>query len=386
MMTQFAGDDLVGGENNSEPVHRYRRRHAKKIAYFISPHGFGHAARAASVMEALYSLDTSTRFEIFTTIPSWFFEEFLPGPASYHLQLTDIGLAQKNPFEDDFEETLRALNKLLPYDPAKIRAVSSEVFHLNCKLIICDIAPMGILVAKQAGIPSVLVENFTWDWIYKRHPQHDSQLNEHIGYLQRIFTAADFHVQTEPVCLQGSVDLLVGPASRKIKSSPGSVRQRLGLKAGNKLVLITTGGVPQEYDFLEKLREQSDIHFVIPGSRRSTQVRDNLILLPHHSEFFHPDLVNASDAVIGKAGYSTIAEVYHAGVPFGYIPCPNNPEAEKLVAFVAKKISGFEIQESEFQKGNWIRRLQDLLNMPRVKPNALNGADQIAGFISALLK
>ena len=150
--------------------------------------------------------------------------------------------------------------------------------------------------------------------------------------------------------------------------------------------MITTGGVPQEYGFLQKLREQSDIHFVIPCSRRSTELHDNLILLPHHSEFFHPDLVNASDAVIGKAGYSTIAEVYHAGVPFGYIPCPKNPEAEKLVAFIAKQMNGIEIQESDFQKGNWIQRLQDLLNMPRVKPNALNGADQIAEFIIALLK
>ena len=30
---------------------------------------------------------------------------------------------------------------------------------------------------------------------------------------------------------------------------------------------------------------------------------------------FHPDLVNASDAVIGKAGYNTLAEVFYAGTP-----------------------------------------------------------------------
>ena len=39
------------------------------------------------------------------------------------------------------------------------------------------------------------------------------------------------------------------------------------------------------------------------------RVEKNLILLPHHSVFFHPDLVNASDAVVGKLGYSTLAAV-----------------------------------------------------------------------------
>jgi len=32
--------------------------HSKdRIAFFISPHGYGHAARAAAVMEALHRLD-----------------------------------------------------------------------------------------------------------------------------------------------------------------------------------------------------------------------------------------------------------------------------------------------------------------------------------------
>ena len=30
----------------------------------------------------------------------------------------------------------------------------------------CDISPLGLMVAERAGLPSVLVENFTWDWLY----------------------------------------------------------------------------------------------------------------------------------------------------------------------------------------------------------------------------
>ncbi len=49
----------------------------RRIAYFVTPHGYGHASRAAAVMAALLELDASIRFEIFTQVPAWFFESSL---------------------------------------------------------------------------------------------------------------------------------------------------------------------------------------------------------------------------------------------------------------------------------------------------------------------
>ena len=66
-----------------------------RIACFISPHGYGHAARAAAVMEAFHLLDPEKEFEIFTTIPEWFFHHSLSGAFTYHPLLTDIGLVQE---------------------------------------------------------------------------------------------------------------------------------------------------------------------------------------------------------------------------------------------------------------------------------------------------
>jgi UDP:flavonoid glycosyltransferase YjiC (YdhE family) len=353
----------------------------KRIAYFISSHGFGHAARAASVMEAIHAIDPSIGFEIYTATPSWFFQDHLDGFLNYHYLMTDLGLVQKTPFEEDLDETIAQLNQLLPYEATQIAAVSHEITDLNCRLAICDVAPMGLLIAKKAGIPSVLVENFTWDWIYEGYLERDKQIGSHIRYLRRVFNIADVHIQTEPVCNPKPVDFRAGPASRKTKSPKMNVLRKLGLSENSLLVLITTGGVPQEYKFTDKISTRHDIRFVIPCGRQTPQCRDNLIFLPHHSEFFHPDLVNAADTVIGKAGYSTIAEVYHAGVPFGYIPCANNREAAKLVTFIEDEMSGLPIRESEFQSGSWTDQLNRLLQMPRIERKVPNGADQIAGFI-----
>ncbi len=357
-----------------------------RIAYFISAHGFGHAARAASVMAAIAAMDPSFRFDIFTTVPSWFFEDNLGGLFSYHDFVTDLGLVQRTPFEADIDRTLLNLNQLYPYDASRVTELSQHLSHLKNMLVICDIAPLGILCARETGIQSVLVENFTWDWIYQAYADDIPQLTAHIDYLARLYKMADVHIQTEPVCSWKSSDLFARPASRKIISSKTRVREELCIPAHHKLVLITTGGIPLEYEFLDLLYNQQGIHFIIPCGCRTAEYHKNLILLPHRSDFFHPDLVNASDAVIGKAGYSTIAEIYHTGVPFGFIPATYNPEHEILVEYIQSKMTGSEISESEFQTGNWVNRLDGLVNLPRIDRNVPNGADQIAEFILTLLR
>ena len=82
----------------------------KRIAYFISPHGFGHAARAASVMEAIHAINPLIGFEIYTATPSWFFQDNLDGFLNYHHLIADLGLVQKTPFEEDLDEPEKDFN------------------------------------------------------------------------------------------------------------------------------------------------------------------------------------------------------------------------------------------------------------------------------------
>ena len=115
------------------------------------------------------------------------------------------------------------------------------------------------------------------------------------------------------------------------------------------------------------------------------QVIDNLVLLPHHSDLFHPDIVNACDAVVGKLGYSTLAEIYHAGVPYGYIPRSSFKESDVLEVFVKEQMSGIAIPETEFQGGSWMSVLPEILSLPRIKRNNTNGAVEAAQFVCRVL-
>lgn len=356
------------------------------IAYFISPHGYGHVARAAGVMEAIHNLDPTIRFEIFTQVPRWFFDDSLLGDFAYHALLTDIGLVQRTPLQADIAETVKRLNHFLPFDAFKIRELADQVKKLRCGLIICDIAPMGILVAQEAKIPSLLIENFTWDWIYEGYVKQDGRIGDHIHYLKGIFEAAQFHIQTEPICDRQNADLTTFPVCRNTKTPAREIRSKLRIPEGSKAILITMGGIEETHNFLEQRDTKKDVYFVIPGASKEVERHGNLVLLPHRSEYFHPDLVNASDAVIGKVGYSTLAEIYYAGVPFAYVARRHFRESHKLVSFIRNQIHGLPISEDQFYSGRWLSYLPDLLALPRIYRTDPRGAEQIARFIHDLIK
>lgn len=356
------------------------------LSYFISPHGFGHAARASAVMTALQKLIPNVHFEIFTKVPAWFFAESGVTSFSYHETLTDIGLVQKDALVEDLPQTLEALNNFLPFDPLLVDTLARQVDQAASRLILCDIAPLGIAVAKEVGRPACLIENFTWDWIYAGYSDSAQGFQPHLDYLHTIFAAADYHIQTEPVCQPQPVDLTVAPVSRAHQTEAGAIRAQLGVSPREKLVLMSMGGTGWDFGFLLEARLDPAVRLVIPGGHEQLPAAPQLITLPRHSPLFHPDLVNACDAVIGKVGYSTLAEVYQAGLPFGFVSRAAFRESPILENFVRAHLPHLWFDPAEFENGHWSAKLPHLLSLAKNRPSKDNGAETIARFVAKLIR
>jgi len=358
----------------------------ERIAYFISPHGFGHAARAAAVISVLQKRNPSLHVDLYAGTPAWFFKDSLEGSYEYHELLTDVGLAQINPLEVDLPETVKHLDAFLPFSEYLLGKLERQLRQNCVRLAVCDISPLGIAVAERAGIPSVLLENFTWDWIYQGYQALNSSLATHAETLKTIFAKARFRIQVQPNCFLKPSDLLTGPVSRAPKMSRRSTREQLKIPDRKKLVLITMGGIPEAYHSPGSLQKFDDCCFLVPCNNPEMEVNGNLTLLPYHSPFYHPDLVQAADVLIGKVGYSTLAEAYHAGTPFGYFIRPGFRESDVLSAFIQEEMSGIELQHREYVDGSWTRRLPALLEMPIMQRRERNGADCVASFLNDLLR
>ncbi len=348
-----------------------------RIAYVITPHGFGHAGRAIAVMQALQGLCPAVELEVITRVPEVFFAHSLDLPFDYLDVRTDVGMVQITPIREDPVATVAELDRFLPPDGEILDRLAKHLARRGTDLVICDIAPVGIAVARRAGIPSLLIENFTWDWIYEGYLDQAPGFARHVAFLRDLFDAADHRLQTEPISMPREGVPAVPPVSR-VHRDPGSIRGALGIPDDRRMVVLSMGGHDAHYPWLGELARFDEVVFVVPGGARELRWEGNSLLLPVHSGVYHPDLIAASDALVGKVGYSTVAEVYDAGVPFGCVARPRFREATVLAAFAEHRMPGIAIGMEEFEQGDWIPRLPRLLAAPRVERTGPRGAELAA--------
>lgn len=360
-----------------------------RVAYFVSSHGFGHASRACGVMEAVWRRSPDVRFELFTTTPAWFFELSLPRATGYHATVTDLGLVQTSALEEDLEETVRQLRDWLPFRPQRLDPLAAAVTGLGCELAICDISPIGLAVARRAGLPSLLVENFTWDWIYRGY--REPALAAFADQLEEVFATAGHRIQTEPLCREVAGTQRVAPVRRAPRMARDDVRRRLGVPGDAALVMATMGGVEWDWTGIEARLATGatgggrERWLMVPGAGREPRTFGRAVLLPHRSDFYHPDLIHAADAVIGKLGYSTVAEVYSAGLPFGYVPRPSFPESAPVEAWVQRHLPCRRIDAEAFVAWEWLDAVDPLLELPRNAPDPPDGGDDVAQTVLEML-
>ncbi len=353
-----------------------------RLGYCITAHGFGHAARAAAIMEALDRV-TEVEFVVVGAVPDWFFAGSGIRLAALHPLQVDVGLVQSSALREDMTATLAALDRFYPLEQDRVRQVAT--LFAGCQLLLVDIAPLGILAALRAGIPSVLVENFTWDWIYGHYLERWPALAPHVDALAAIYRQAGYHLQAEPVCRVTDCDLRLAPVSRAPRQPADQVRRLLRVEQGQRMVLVTMGGIGGEPLNPAPMLARPDTIFVLPGSPvKGLTVRENLRLLPLDSGFHHPDLIAAADVVVGKVGYSTLAEIHAAGVPFAYVCRPDFPESAPLAAFIDRAMTGTEIALSRFLDGAWVNDLDGLAGKGRDAGRG-NGARDAAVFILRIL-
>lgn len=356
-----------------------RRRPA--VACFVTPHGFGHASRACAVLAALRERAPGLAIHLYTAVPRWFLRDSLGPDFSLHRLESDVGLVQRGPLAEDLPATVARLRALYPPRPALLGRIARSLRRAGCGLVLCDISPLGIAAARAAGLPSVLVENFTWDWIYRGCVPREPRLAPFAELLGGLARQADLHLQAAPVCRPDSDAMPVGPVSHRPRATRAATRAALGVSSRRPLVLVTMGGIPHGGFAVAPLAVQPGVSFVLAGGAAARRRIGNALLMPHRSGFYHPDLVAAADAVVGKIGYSTLAEACRAGVPFGFVPRSGFRESPVLSRWLLRHGRGLRIAPAAFASGAWVRRLPELLALGRTGERFTDGAAEAAALI-----
>lgn len=357
-----------------------------RLAAFVSPHGFGHAARTCAVLEALGRRLPVLEVDLYTTVPEWFFAESISVPFARFPLACDVGLAQRSALDEDPGATVAALERLWPPAPAHLDELAMHLRSRGVRLVLCDMAALGVAAARRARLPAALVENFTWSFIYRGFRDEEPRLAPFGAAFDAELATAAWRFRAEPCCGEGA-GLPVSPVARRPRATREAVRARLGVAPDRPMVLVSMGGIPWSFaaDSLAAARTTArgvPPLFVVPGGADEERRDGDLLLLPHHSPIHHPDLVAAADAVVGKLGYSTVAEAARVGTRFAYLPRPRFRESPVLAAWLAARVPTIELPPTALADGSWAAPLADLLTRPAGQPTLADGAETIAAALA----
>ena len=81
----------------------------KKIAYYITAHGYGHGTRSCDIINALHGAAPEVPIVVKTDLPLAFMQSHLPDAIRIVPGAFDVGLVQKDSIQVDLEASLKAV-------------------------------------------------------------------------------------------------------------------------------------------------------------------------------------------------------------------------------------------------------------------------------------
>ncbi len=145
----------------------------KLVIFYVSDHGFGHAARNIPIIRELLAVDQAVKIIIKTGIAQGeFIESNFLGESRLSVikESMDVGLVLKTmSFELDVPTLKERVKQYIKSWEQRIEREVPFLTHKQPDLIVSDIVPWVFQAAKQVNIKSVLISNFTWVDIYEEY-------------------------------------------------------------------------------------------------------------------------------------------------------------------------------------------------------------------------
>ncbi|TFY57485.1 hypothetical protein EVJ58_g6990 [Rhodofomes roseus] len=136
------------------------------LVYYCSGHGYGHATRVSAFARHLLSLDPRPTVHIVSSAPKQVFADSIAAGVSYRNADIDPVIVQPLAYRVDRKKSVEVLKSFLSKKDRKVLEESHWLRDIGADCVLSDAAFLGCLAAHQAGIPSVLISNFSFDSVY----------------------------------------------------------------------------------------------------------------------------------------------------------------------------------------------------------------------------
>lgn len=347
------------------------------FAYYVTGHGFGHATRVVEVARQLILAGHDVH--VVTGAPDFVFTSEIQSPRLFIRKvLLDCGAVQADALTVDRLASLEKYNETAVVPRASI--LETEIEWLNsikADLVVSDVVPVACRAAADAGIRSVCVTNFSWDFIYAEYVMAAG--NHHRSIVWQIaedYSHCEFLIRLPGYCpMPAFRDVIDVPlVVRRLHKSRKEVRKELGIGDDVKLVILNFGGQPAGWNLKEEYLPSGWLCLVCGASNQ--ELPPNFIKLA--KDAYTPDLIAASDCMLGKIGYGTCSEALAFKLPFVFVRRDYFNEEPFLRNMLEYYQSGVEMIRRDLLTGHWTPYLERAISLKPCYEGGTNGGEMAA--------
>ena len=369
------------------------------LFFYISGHGFGHAIRQIEVLDAVSRRFPELPILIRTSAPRWLFERTARGTYTLIEGDVDTGAVQRDSLSLDEKETIRRASAFHAGLERRAATEAELLRRHRAAIVVCDAPPLACAAAAAAGIPAVVLSNFTWDWIYEGYPEHLARAPDLLPAIRGAYALARagwrLPMHGGFATVPGLVDVPFVARRSEPRRSRDDLRALLRLPPGRRLALASFGGYGVDGLGLGALDCAAEWEVILtspasPAAGGSPNARRGVTIVSEPALYgaglrYH-DLVRAVDVVVTKPGYGIISDCIANGTALLYTARGRFAEYDVLVSEMPRYLRCGFIGGEDLREGRWRAALDAVWasppppETPRVDGAAVT-AEMIGGYL-----
>ena len=349
----------------------------KKIAYYITAHGYGHGTRSCDILNALHAAAPQVPIIVKTDLPLVFMQSRLPAGIEIRAGAFDVGLIQKDSIQIDLDASIAAVEALYAREGELIQQEQRFMEEEDVGIVVADIPAIPLAAAQRNGLPNIATGNFGWDWIYTDLVRHDPRWQTYADKFRAVYEQTDLLLRqpfAEPMAaFPNQIDL-------PLLASPGTGCRALlagltGANPENRWALLSFTSLDLDSQALENL---SRLHGYDVFSVDPLEWPDSTVRCIHRSAASFADILASMDVVVTKPGFGIVSECIVNDKPIVYTSRKNFVEYPILVEGIGKYCRNVFIPGHELYSGNLARSLAEAESAPNPPGTIARGGAEIA--------
>lgn len=345
------------------------------LVFYVSGHGFGHASRTIEVINAILARRPDLRITIRTTAARWLFERTVRGAFTLEPLECDTGLVQFDSLRMDVEASISRARAFMATFQDAVEREARAIRRLPAALVVSDIPALGVAAGARAGVPSVALGNFSWDWAYAPYAGTEDVVAAIAAAYAGATLALRLPMSGGFAAFPRVVD--VPFVARHATHEPAETRRALGLPPDERLVLVSFGGCGIEGLDLDGLSRLDGYAVIVDGRTPVGPSHAPLAgigrlgsLVPldeaalYDRGFRYEDVIAAVDVVATKPGYGIVSECLANGAALLYTSRGEFAEYDVLVGEMPRFVRARFIGHDDLLAGRWASHLDALLAQP----------------------